>query len=333
MSQSKLRSFLGNSISILCLIAVPLQSHAVDKSKTKAAHSAKERLVLMPIRVPEEDKNLTGAMETALVKGLQQKYDVFSGERVAQKAHEIFMKETRNTAHTECDETRCMQNIAEAFQAEFIATANVTKQDGSYFLAISIQNIFDNKVEYSESLPCKNCDATQVIEKLKELSGANTFISARSNSESNLKPDIEAKLTKEKINTKPLRVTRHSKVFYGWEYYLRGIDYKNKSVNDGKNTYYCHEAKCASATYLRKDTQSSESGKIMVNQLIEYSWLHKNPAQMTKWEINCSDRTIFLHSVCYEKDSNTEPRNCNFFNTQMEGNQYPYDLVKFTCDE
>ena len=172
MSQSKPRSFLGISITILCLIAAPLQSHAADKSKTKAAHSAKERLVLMPIRVPEEDKNLTGAMETALVKGLQQKYDVFSGERVAQKAHEIFMKESRNTAHTECDETRCMQNIAEAFQAELIATANVTKQDGSYFLAISIQNIFDNKVEYSESLPCKDCDATQVVEKLKELSGA-----------------------------------------------------------------------------------------------------------------------------------------------------------------
>jgi lysylphosphatidylglycerol synthetase-like protein (DUF2156 family) len=61
MSPSKLRSFLGISIAILCLIAVPLQSHAADKSKTKAAHSEKERLVLMPIRVPEEDKNLTGA--------------------------------------------------------------------------------------------------------------------------------------------------------------------------------------------------------------------------------------------------------------------------------
>ena len=174
MSQSKLRSFLGITITILCLIAAPLQSLAADKSKTKAAHPAKERLVLMPIRVPDEDKNLTGAMETALVKGLQQKYDVFSGERVAQKAHEIFMKESRNTTHTECDETRCMQNIAEAFQAELIATANVTKQDGSYFLALSIQNIFDNKVEYSESLPCKNCDATQVVEKLKDLSGTPT---------------------------------------------------------------------------------------------------------------------------------------------------------------
>jgi formylglycine-generating enzyme required for sulfatase activity len=81
------------------------------------------------------------------------------------------MKESRNALHTECDETRCMQNIAGAFQSELIATANVTKQGGTYFLALSIQNIFDNKVVYSESLPCEGCNPAQVVEKLKELSG------------------------------------------------------------------------------------------------------------------------------------------------------------------
>ena len=125
----------------------------------------------MPLRVPPEDKNLTGAMETALVEGLQQKYIVFAGEQVSQKAREIFLKETRNTAHNECDETKCMQGIAMAFQAELLATANVTKQDGIYYLALSVQNIFDNKVEYSKSLTCKNCDGSQVIDKLKILSG------------------------------------------------------------------------------------------------------------------------------------------------------------------
>jgi formylglycine-generating enzyme required for sulfatase activity len=125
----------------------------------------------MPLRVPEEERSIAGTMETALVEGLQLKYIVFSGERVAQKAHEIFMKESRNVAHKECDETRCMQNIAEAFQAELIATANVTKLAGGYFLAMSIQNIFDNKVEYSKTLTCENCNAFEVVNKLKELSG------------------------------------------------------------------------------------------------------------------------------------------------------------------
>ena len=155
-------------ITALYLIAIPLQADAAKKQKVQ---SDKERLVLMPIRVPVDDKNLTGAMETALLEGLQQKYEVFSGEKVAQKAKEIFLKESRNTSRTECDETRCMQNIAEAFQAELIATANVSKQDGGYFLALKIENIFDNKAVYSKSIPCRGCDSFQVIDKLKELSG------------------------------------------------------------------------------------------------------------------------------------------------------------------
>ncbi len=171
MRTLKLHNLFGIVIVTLCLSAIPLQSQAASKNKHQTDESTKERLVLMPLRIPYEDKNLTGAMETALVKGLQRKYDVYSGEQVSQKAHEIFMKENRNTAHKECDETKCMQNIAIAFQAELIATANITKQEGIYYLALSIQNIFDNKVVYSESLPCKKCDGAQVVDKLKELSG------------------------------------------------------------------------------------------------------------------------------------------------------------------
>jgi len=152
------------TISTLFLLAIPFQ--------TQAAPAAKENLVLMPLRVAAEDSGLQGAMETALVEGLQLKYKVFSGEQVAQKARAVFLKESRNTSKKECDETRCMQDIALAFQAELIATANVAKQEGSYFLAISIQNIFDNKVEYSKSLTCENCSKVQMIAKIKELSGA-----------------------------------------------------------------------------------------------------------------------------------------------------------------
>jgi formylglycine-generating enzyme required for sulfatase activity len=155
-------------IALFCLAAITTTAHAAKV--VKAAKPVKERMVLMPLRVPDEDKSLTGAMETALVEGLQLKYEVFSGERVAQKAKAIFLKESQ-TAKKECDETRCMQGIAEAFQAELIATANVTKREDGYFLAISIQNIFDEKIIYSKSTPCKNCDAYQVVEKLKELSG------------------------------------------------------------------------------------------------------------------------------------------------------------------
>ena len=133
-------AFEQRSMRIVCGIAsAGAQNLAnVPQKISKPVTTPTERLVLMPIRVPDEDRNLKGTMETALVKGLQTSYVVYSGERVAQKAHEIFMKESKDTSHIECDETRCMQNIATAFQSELIATANVTKQDGGYFLAISI---------------------------------------------------------------------------------------------------------------------------------------------------------------------------------------------------
>jgi len=152
------------------LFLLSLHTPAFAAKAVKAATPAKDRLVLMPLRVPDEDRNLLGSMETALVQGMQAQYEVFSGEQVSQKAKAIFLKESRNAAKKECDETRCMQDIAIAFQAELIATANVTKRDGGYFMALSIQNIFDNKVVYSNSVACKNCDSFQVIEKLKGLS-------------------------------------------------------------------------------------------------------------------------------------------------------------------
>jgi formylglycine-generating enzyme required for sulfatase activity len=146
----------------------------VVKKASVAQKTTRERLVQMPLRVPDEDAALIGAMETALVQGLKEKYEVFSGEQVSQKAREIFLKESRATSstHKNCDETRCMQDIAEAFQAELISTANVSRRADGYLLAISIQNIFDNKVIFSNSIPCKNCDIYQVIDRLKELSGA-----------------------------------------------------------------------------------------------------------------------------------------------------------------
>jgi hypothetical protein len=162
-----MKNLLAFTISVLLLMTFPDLSHAAENSSR--LEITKERLVLMPLRLGDEDKNRQAAMETALVEGLHKKYIVFSGEQVAQKAREIFLKETRNTTRKECDETKCMQNIAMAFQAELLAVASVSREVDGYFLALSIQNIFDNKVIYSKSVPCPKCTAYQVVDKLSEL--------------------------------------------------------------------------------------------------------------------------------------------------------------------
>lgn len=160
-------------ITIFCLCVLLPQSHAATKTKSKAIQPEKERLVLMPLRVGADIQPMLGAMETALAQGLQQQYTVFAGEDVAKKTRDIFKKES---AKKNCDETRCMEDIAIAFQSELIATANVTKIDGGYLLALSIRNVMDNKSVYNNSLPCKGCDAFQVVDRLKELSGATAAV-------------------------------------------------------------------------------------------------------------------------------------------------------------
>ncbi len=46
----------------------------------------------MPLRVEEEDRQLQGTMETALVEGLQEKYEVFAGEVVSKKRERFFSR-------------------------------------------------------------------------------------------------------------------------------------------------------------------------------------------------------------------------------------------------
>lgn len=182
MSKSTIETSLRGIIIALCLAAPFHQANASGSTAAPSAQAAapvkltaappqtiKERLVLMPLRVGDADKSRQAAMEMALVQALQEKYEVFSGEQVSQKAREIFLKESRDTAKKDCDETRCLQGIAEAFQSELLAIANVSREADGYFIALSIQNIFDNKVVFSNSLPCQQCNVYQMVAKIKDI--------------------------------------------------------------------------------------------------------------------------------------------------------------------
>jgi hypothetical protein len=157
-------------ITAILLIAIPIQANAAKKSKVD---QDKDRLVLMPLRLTEDIQNMQGAMETSLAEGLHEKYIVFSGAEVKAKASTVFKKATANQ---KCDETRCLQDIAMAFQAELVAVASVTKIDGGYLLALSIRNVYDNKSVYDKSIPCKGCDPFEVVDRLKVLGGANQLV-------------------------------------------------------------------------------------------------------------------------------------------------------------
>lgn len=156
----------------LFLIISPLlatSSHAAEKKAAKK--DAKDAVVLMPMRatkdIPQDEMT---QYEAALVKSLSEKYVVYSGQRVMEKVNDVYKKRSSEAkAGKECDETKCLQDIAIAFQTELVAVANIRKSGGGYSISLAINDVAEDKSVFSESLPCKGCDEFEVIRQLKTL--------------------------------------------------------------------------------------------------------------------------------------------------------------------
>jgi formylglycine-generating enzyme required for sulfatase activity len=127
----------------------------------------KDGVVLMPLRLFGSDKALLAAMEASVVDGLQLKYKVYSGEKVANGVKEIYQKES---AKKDCDASRCFVDIAVKFKVGLIATAEVNKSENDFYLVLSIRDVMSNEAVFSKTLTCKKCEAADVVDKLKELS-------------------------------------------------------------------------------------------------------------------------------------------------------------------
>jgi len=159
-----------NSREIIKLIIAIIFVFQMTSSISTA--EAKERLVLMPLQGTGIDSSYKPAMESAIAKGLFDRYEVLYGRKVEEKVKEIYKKLSEETvAGEECDDTKCMQQIGVEFQAELVATIKVLKNPQGYILVLNIINVLDNELVLSESEPCKGCDEFQVINVLKKMAG------------------------------------------------------------------------------------------------------------------------------------------------------------------
>jgi hypothetical protein len=160
-------------IAVFCLIALPLQAEA----KKEKVQSEKEAVILLPLVVSAEAQSMVNEMQAAVVQGLQQKYKVYSGERVLQELKKAADKENHR-AKRDCDETRCLQDVATVFQTENVAIVHINKREGGYLLSLSIKAVISNEAVFDNSLPCEGCNEFKVVEKLKELSGSIASVSS-----------------------------------------------------------------------------------------------------------------------------------------------------------
>lgn len=177
MSKSKLRNLIVLAIATSCLIVASLPSQAANK--TEKDQPGKGRLVLMPLQAGENEMNLLAQMETALVHGLAQQYEVISGKRVIQSLQKASERNRHAARKKGCDETGCLKHVARDLHAEIFATVHVTKIEGGFLLSLDIRNIMTSQAIFDISLPCKGCNQSQVLDKLEELSNAPAAMSAQ----------------------------------------------------------------------------------------------------------------------------------------------------------
>jgi hypothetical protein len=165
---------------------MPLQAEA----KKQKVQSDKEAVILLPLVISVEAQSMSSEMQAAVVQGLQHKYLVYSGDRVLQELKKAADKENHRAKH-DCDETRCLQDVATAFQTENVAIAHINKIDGGYLLSLSIKAVISNEAVFDNSIPCKGCDPFAVVEKLKELSGTVAPVTFSAPVTDEPKPKIE----------------------------------------------------------------------------------------------------------------------------------------------
>jgi hypothetical protein len=173
----KLINLTACAIICLCLIAIPHQSQAAPKGKSKATQTTKEKVILMPVDITVEDRSMINDMQNAVEQGLMQKYQVFSGEQVLTELKKSADKQNKSTKKT-CDETKCLQDVSMAFGNALVAMVHVKQITGGYTLSINILDVLNNETVFANQISCKGCDSFQLLDKLKELVGIPATVAA-----------------------------------------------------------------------------------------------------------------------------------------------------------
>ncbi len=165
-------NFVALILLFLIAFGFAISAHAAEK-KAEKKKETREAVVLMPLRptkdIPQDEMT---QYEVALKKGLSERYVVYSGEQVQNIVKDVYRKRSGEAkAGHECDETKCIQDIAMAFQTELVAIANIRKTGGGYSISLTINNVMDDKSVFSNQIPCERCNEFEVARQLKTLLG------------------------------------------------------------------------------------------------------------------------------------------------------------------
>jgi formylglycine-generating enzyme required for sulfatase activity len=168
MSKSMLRSLAALTFATFCLITTPFSAQAAK------VQPAKDRIVLLPLQVEENEKPLRAQIEDSIMQEVGQQYQVLSGKQVIEALRNASNKAYSGARDKDCSEIRCLKYASRDLGADIFITAHLNKAEGIYSLSLDFKNVESEQEVLGINIPCNGCKQLLAAAQSRALSDMPT---------------------------------------------------------------------------------------------------------------------------------------------------------------
>ena len=130
----------------------------------------KPRLILLTVKGQDLTLAARSNIRVAIEKALKARYTVFSGSQVDDKIEREFVKQCRiYQDDAEMASSECMKEVAGFFVADYIATPQISQQDGGYLLTLEIRDAYTSESYDPYSDNCIGCKIIDLADAFRAM--------------------------------------------------------------------------------------------------------------------------------------------------------------------
>ena len=130
----------------------------------------KPRLILLTVKGEGLTLAARSNIRVAIEKALKTRYTVYSGSQVDDKIEREFVKQCRiHYDDAEMASSECMKEVAGFFVADYIATPQISPQDGGYLLTLEIRDAYTSESYDPYSDNCIGCKIIDLADAFRAM--------------------------------------------------------------------------------------------------------------------------------------------------------------------
>ena len=130
----------------------------------------KPRLILLTVKGQDLTLAARSNIRVAIEKALKTRYTVYSGSQVDDKIEREFVKQCRiHYDDAEMASSECMKEVAGFFVADYIATPQISPQDGGYLLTLEIRDAYTSESYDPYSDNCIGCKIIDLADAFRSM--------------------------------------------------------------------------------------------------------------------------------------------------------------------